>query len=414
MSLFLKKILFNQSYRTVKAMNSRELREKYLEFFREKKHAILPSASLLPDDDPTVLFTTAGMHPLVPFLLGQPHSQGKRLTNCQKCIRTSDIDEVGDTTHLTFFEMLGNWSLGDYFKKEAIKWSYEFLTDSKWLGIDLKKLSVTVFEGDDQIPRDTDTVEIWRSLGIPEDRIFYLPREDNFWGPAGETGPCGPCTEMFYDTGKEKCSPDCKPGCSCGKYFEIWNDVFMTYKKTATATYELLKQHNVDTGMGVERTVAILSGMSSVYEIDTIQPLISLIQKQAGIEEPTEEQTRRIRIIADHIKAATFILADDKGITPSNVEQGYIVRRLIRKAIREGNLLNIEHQFLSEITKIVIDMYRDLYPELQRNSAFILSELDKEGQSFTKSLNRGLRKFNQIFAKKKQITGKDAFLLFTS
>ncbi len=395
-------------------MDSHELREKYLEFFREKKHAILPSASLIPEDDPTVLFTTAGMHPLVPFLVGQPHPQGSRLVNCQKCIRTSDIDEVGDSTHLTFFEMLGNWSLGNYFKKEAIEWSYEFLTDPKWLGIDPEHLSVTCFEGDDEVPKDTESAEIWKNLGIPEDRIYFLPREDNWWGPAGETGPCGPDTEMFYDTGKKKCSPDCKPGCSCGKYFEIWNDVFMTYNKTVAGTYEPLKQHNVDTGMGVERTVAILTGKSSIFDVETLAPIFSAIQRQADIEEPTEEQLKSIRIVTDHIKAATFILADDKGVVPSNVEQGYIIRRLIRRAIRQGNLLNLEYQYFSELVRIVIDIYGDTYPELQRNSEFIFNQLEKEGKNFTKSLNRGLRKFNQIFSKKGEITGKDAFLLFTS
>jgi len=396
-------------------LDSNELRSLYLKFFKEKKHAILPSASLLPQNDPTVLFTTAGMHPLQVFLMGEPHPAGKRLANCQKCFRTSDIEEVGDPTHLTFFEMLGNWSLGDYFKKEAISMSWEFLTDPKWLGLDKDRLSVTVFAGDEEIPRDEESAEIWRKLGLPEDRIFYLPREDNWWGPAGETGPCGPDTEMFYDTGREPCSKDCKPGCHCGKYFEIWNDVFMTYNKTASGTYEKLEQHNVDTGMGIERTIAVLNGKKTVYEIDTLAPILTRVKKFAKIkDEPTEEQYKAIYIITDHIRAATFILGDEKQLTPSNLGQGYVLRRLIRRIIRQGNILNIKQRFLPDLAKIVIDLYKDIYPELEKNQNFILDNLTQEEQKFTTALRRGLKKFNKILKENGTITGKDAFLLFTS
>ncbi|MFX0185651.1 MAG: alanine--tRNA ligase [Candidatus Hodarchaeota archaeon] len=396
-------------------MDSNELRKLYLDFFKEKDHAILPSASLLPETDPTVLFTTAGMHPLQVYLMGEPHPAGKRLANSQKCIRTGDIDEVGDPTHLTFFEMLGNWSLGDYFKEEAIVMSWEFLTDSRWLGLDPDRISVTVFAGDEEVPCDEETAEIWRKMGIPNERIYYLTREDNWWGPAGETGPCGPDTEMFYDTGIDPCSDSCQPGCHCGKYFEIWNDVFMTYNKKANGTYEKLTQHNVDTGMGIERTVAVLNGMKTVYEIDTLAPLVTRVMKFAKIKEsPNRKQNQAIYIITDHLRAATFILGDDKHLTPSNLGQGYVLRRLIRRAIRQGNILNIKQQFLPQLAQIVIDLYKDIYPELERNKDFIIDNLTQEEKKFTTALHRGLRKFNQILKEKEIITGKDAFLLFTS
>ncbi len=369
----------------------------------------------MPENDPTVLFTTAGMHPLQIFLMGQPHPAGNRLANCQKCIRTIDIDEVGDANHLTFFEMLGNWSLGDYFKEEAISMSWEFLTDARWLGLDPEKISVTVFAGDDEVPRDEESAESWHRMGIPNERIYYLGRSDNWWGPAGDTGPCGPDTEMFYDTGKDPCSETCSPGCNCGKYFEIWNDVFMSYNKKSDGTYEKLRQHNVDTGMGIERTVAVLNGMETVYEIDTIAPLVEKVVKLAQIkDQPNEEQTRAIRIIVDHIKAATFILGDDKQLRPSNLGQGYVLRRLIRRIIRQANLLNIKQRFLPELSQTVIDLYREIYPELARNNNFILENLSQEEQKFSAALRRGIRKFNQILKEKNIITGKDAFLLFTS
>jgi alanyl-tRNA synthetase len=285
-------------------IDSQKLKALFIEFFREKKHSVIANASLVPEGDPTVLFTPAGMHPLVPFLLGQPHPLGKRLANVQKCLRTDDIDEVGDDSHLTFFEMLGNWSLGDYFKKESIAWSLEFLTDRRWLSVPKERLYITVFAGDEDAPRDVETARIWMGLGIPKERIFFLGKKDNWWGPSGATGPCGPDTEIFYDTGKDPCTENCKPGCSCGKYFEIWNNVFMEYNKTVNGKFELLEQKNVDTGMGVERTVAALQGMSSVYEVETFKPLIEKIVETAVTANPAE---RSLRIMADHIRAATFI-----------------------------------------------------------------------------------------------------------
>ena len=394
-------------------MDSKTLRSKYLQFFEEKKHSIIPSASIFPENDPTVLFTTAGMHPLQPFLRGQPHPMGNRIVNYQKCIRTGDIEEVGDQTHLTFFEMLGNWSLGDYFKEDAIKWSLEFLTDPKWLGIDVSRLSVTIFAGDGEIPLDAESYEVWKSLGIPEERIHPLPKEDNWWGLT--TGPCGPCTEMFYDIGKDPCSDECRPGCNCGKYFEIWNDVFMSYNRREDGSLEKLSQHNVDTGMGVERTVAVLNGEKNVYQIETFIPLIEKVKKYARIKnEVTQDQENSIRIIVDHIKAATFILADDKHLSPSNLGQGYVLRRLIRRVIRQGNLLNIKQRFLPSLAEMVIDMYKDIYPELSRNKSFVIDNLTQEEQKFSKALRRGLKRFNKIYQEKGDITGEDAFLLFTS
>jgi len=366
-------------------MKALELKKKYFKFFKEKKHALISSASLIPEHDPTVLFTTAGMHPLVPYLMGQKHPAGKRLVNVQKCIRTGDIDEVGDPSHLTFFEMLGNWSLGDYWKKEAIEWSFEFLTSKKWLGLDKNRLYVTVFAGDEDAPRDKESAEIWKALGIPEKRIFYLPKKDNWWGPAGSTGPCGPDTEMFIDTEKEKCSKDCKPGCSCGKYFEVWNDVFMQYNKTKDGKYETLTQQNVDTGMGVERTIAMLQKKETVFETEMFKPIIGKIK-----EEAKEQNIKSMRIIADHLKAATFILTEN--VAPSNLDQGYILRRLIRKSIRHFRILGIEKEnFTSEIAKIVIDMYKDDYKELKENRKFILNELEQEEKKFDLTLIKGLR-----------------------
>ena len=390
-------------------MKASELKQKYFDFFKEKKHALISSASLIPEHDPTVLFTTAGMHPLISYLMGQPHPEGKRIVDVQKCIRTGDIDEVGDPSHLTFFEMLGNWSLGDYWKKEAIEWSFEFLTSKKWLGLDKENLYVTVFAGDKDAPKDEESAKIWSSIGIPEERIFYLPKKDNWWGPAGSIGPCGPDTEMFIDTKKEECSKNCKPGCSCGKYFEVWNDVFMEYEKTKDGKYIPLKQQNVDTGMGVERTIAMLQGKENVFETEGFKPLIDKIKESAK-----EANKKSTRVIVDHLKAATFILAEN--VAPSNLDQGYILRRLIRKSIRHFRLLGIEKEnFTSEIAKIVIDTYKDDYPELKQNKKFILEELEKEEEKFKRTLEKGLREFNKITGKgKKEITGKEAFLLFQS
>jgi len=393
-------------------INSDKLKTLYLEFFQKKGHEFIPNASLIPENDPTALFTSAGMHPLVPYLMGQPHPSGKRLVNVQKCLRTSDIDEVGDSFHLSFFEMLGNWSLGDYFKEESIRWSYEFLTGKEWLNIDDGKLFVSVFAGDEKAPRDTESARIWEEHGIPKDRIFYLPRKDNWWGPIGSTGPCGPDTEIFYDTAREPCGSECKPGCSCGKYNEIWNNVFMEYNRTPDGEYELLEQKNVDTGMGVERTVAVLQGKDNVYEIENFVPLVNGIKELAGIEGISENQVRSVRIICDHSRAATFLLAE--GIVPLNVEQGYVLRRVIRGAIRHGRLLGIEDEFLSELSRITIETYVEDYPHLKSNEDFIVTELEKEYKKFNNTLARGLNRFNRIARNKKKIDGKDAFLLYQS
>lgn len=398
-------------------MKSYELRDKFLRFFKGKGHAIIPSASIIPENDPTVLFTTAGMHPLVPYLLGAEHPEGKRLTNVQKCIRTGDIDEVGDATHCTFFEMLGNWSLGDYFKSEAIEWSWEFLTSSEWLNLPKEKLYISVFAGDDDAPRDMESYNIWRSLGVPEDHIFFLPKENNWWGPAGTTGPCGPDTEMFIDTGKEKCSPDCSPACSCGKYVEIWNDVFMEYNKTSDGRYEPLSQKNVDTGMGLERTISILQGVESVYETDLYSDIVAKISELANVSyNDDEETTKSYRIVADHIRTATLILGDEKAVTPSNVDQGYVLRRLIRRAIRFGMKIGIPEGSMSEIAKVVVKQYSDIYPELKKNEDFIQRELINEEKRFQQTIRQGLREFDKLISKlgddTKTIDGKNAFRLY--
>lgn len=387
-------------------MDCRTLKKKYIEFFKSKKHSVIENASLIPENDPTVLFTTAGMHPLVPFLLGEKHPKGKRLVNVQRCIRTGDIDCVGDGSHLTFFEMLGNWSLGDYFKKEAIEWSFEFLT--KELKFEKDKISVTVFKGDVDAPKDEESARVWNSLGIPKERIYYLPKDDNWWGPAGQTGPCGPCTEMFIDTGKEECSDDCKPGCGCGKYFEVWNDVFMEYNKTKDGRYEKLKQHNVDTGMGVERTVAMLNGYDNVYETEVFRPILEKIEELESSDNLISK-----RIITDHIKASVFILGDHKGIVPSNLDQGYILRRLIRRAIRHGRNLGINGNFTKDIARVIIKIYKEDYPELDKNKEFILNELEKEEDKFRLTLEKGLKEFNKL-CNKGHICGKDCFNLFST
>ncbi len=372
-------------------ITAKELRERYLQFFREKGHQIIPGASLIPEHDPTVLFTTAGMHPLTPFLLGEKHPAGQKLADVQKCVRTGDIDSVGDSWHLTFFEMLGNWSLGDYWKKEAIEWSFEFLTEKKWLGIPAGKLSITVFAGDKDAPEDKESAKIWQKLGILKERIYYLPKEENWWGPAGQTGPCGPCTEVFYDTGKEKCNSNCRPGCSCGKYAEIWNDVFMEFNKIAAGKFEKMPMQNVDTGMGLERTISVLNGKKDAFDNELFLPLIQKIEELSGKKYgESPEITRAMRIIADHIKAATFILGDEKGLTPSNVGAGYVLRRLIRRAVRNGFSLGIKEIFTSKIAEEVTKIYQDTYTELKKNKEFIINQLVQEEEKFKKTLERGL------------------------
>ncbi|MCZ2809033.1 MAG: alanine--tRNA ligase [Candidatus Bathyarchaeota archaeon] len=395
-------------------IDSKKLKKMFLGFFSENQHNLIPNSPLIPEYDPTVLFTPAGMHPLIPYFLGQPHPLGKKLMNVQKCFRTGDIECVGDSSHLTFFEMLGSWSLGDYFKRDAIRLSYEFLTDKRWLNLDEKRLLVTVFAGDQDAPRDLESYEAWSVLGVPDDRIFFLSKAENWWGPIGDTGPCGPCTEMFYDTGKPPCSPSCRPGCLCGKYFELWNDVFMEYNRTSSGVYELLKQKNVDTGMGVEHTAAMLEGKETVFEIAAIRPIAKKIEELASISLPTPVQEKSIRIITDHIRASTFFLGDERGVKPSNVDRGYVLRRLIRRVIRFGRLLGIERDFLTELADIVITLNESDYPLLREKENSIFDELSKEEAKFKRTLEKGLRKFQRIAEKSPRIDGKNAFLLFQS
>jgi alanyl-tRNA synthetase len=395
-------------------INSKKLKKLFLDFFSEKDHNLIPNSPLIPEYDPTVLFTPAGMHPLIPYFLGQPHPLGTKLVNVQRCFRAGDIECVGDSSHLTFFEMLGSWSLGDYFKKEAINLSYEFLTNKRWLNLDKKRLSVTVFAGDKDSSKDDESFMAWKSLGVPDDHIFFLSKEDNWWGPVGNTGPCGPCTEMFYGTEKPLCSSSCKPGCSCGKYFELWNDVFMEYNKTPTGYFELLKQKSVDTGMGVEHTAAMLEGKNHVFEIDAIYPIVKTIEELASITVPTPAEERSIRIITDHIRAATFLLSDERGVKPSNLDRGYVLRRLIRRAIRFGRLIGIEKNFLNDIAADVIILNESEYPLLREKQASIFEELSKEETKFKNTLEKGLRKFQRIAENSPKIDGKNAFLLFQS
>lgn len=399
----------------MKELTSVDLRQMYLDFFKSKGHAIIPSASLIPENDPTVLFTTAGMHPLVPYLLGTKHPEGTRLADVQKCVRTGDIDEVGDASHCTFFEMLGNWSLGDYFKKEAIEFSFEFLTSDKWLGIDKDRLFFTCFEGNEDAPKDTESAEIWKSLGVDQSHIYFLGKKHNWWGPAGITGPCGPDTEMFIDMGTKPCCDSCDPSCSCGKYLEIWNDVFMQYNKTADGKYEPLARKNVDTGMGLDRTITILQGKPSVYDTDVfagvLQKITALSSKNYDDDFDT---TKAFRIIADHVRCATFMLGDEKGITPSNVDQGYVLRRLIRRAVRYALRLGIPELSLQKIAKVVVNQYKDVYPEIGRNEQRIIEELNLEEDRFQRTIKQGLKEFEKLESRlgEKVIPGKDAFRLY--
>ena len=395
-------------------MTAAELRRKYIEFFKSKGHQEIKSASLIPDNDPTCLFTTAGMHPLVPYLQGAKHPSGTRLTDCQKCIRTGDIDEVGDPVHLTFFEMLGNWSLGDYFKKEAIDFSFEFLTGKDNLNIPIDMLAVTVFAGDENAPFDAEAFEIWKGHGIPECRIAKLGKKDNWWGPAGTTGPCGPDTEMFYWTGPKPAPETFDP--SNKLWVEIWNDVFMQYNKTADGTFEPLSQRNVDTGMGLERITAVLQGKASCYETEIFASIFAALDEVRGIETPAE-RTASERIIADHLRAATFIIAD--GITPGRVDQPYVLRRLIRRAIREGRKLGITGKlFTSTIAQVVIGQFGEFYPELVERKDVIISELDREEKQFGVTLENGIKEFQKLvdrvpaFVERKVISGKNAFNLY--
>lgn len=397
----------------MKNLTSSELRKIYLDYYKSKGHAVISSASLIPENDPTVLFTTAGMHPLVPYLLGEKHPAGNRLTDVQICVRTGDIEEVGDPTHCTFFEMLGRWSLGDYFKEYAISCSYDFLLNH--LEFDKSKFAVTVFKGDEDCPRDDESAEFWKKMGVPEDRIFFLPKENNWWGPAGVTGPCGPDTEMFIDTGTPKCSDECSPACDCGKYVEIGNDVFMQYFKNADGTFSPLKQKNVDEGMGLERMLCILNGYKSVYETDLFKPAIALIENLSGHKyDESETVTKAMRIIADHIRTSTFLIGDVKGIVPSNVDQGYILRRLIRRAVRFGRIIDLPERSLSKIAEQYISQYQDVYQYLLTNKDRIVSELDKEEIRFSNTLQQGLKEFEKVITHipTKTISGKTAFRLY--
>ena len=400
-------------------MNSADIRKKYLEFFKSKGHTITPSASLIPENDSTTLFNTAGMQPLIPFLMGEKHPAGTAIANCQKCIRTGDIDCVGDSWHLSFFEMLGNWPLGAYDKEQMIKWSWEFLTSKEWLGINPHKLYVTVFEGDQDISKDEESIKIWQECFQTTDIkaeeneiIFPLPKEDNWWGPVGNSGVCGPDTEMFVDTGKKGCSPECKPGCSCGKYAEIWNDVFMFYYKEADGSYRELETPQIDTGFGLDRATALLNEADNVYDCDIFIPIVNRIKELANISEANETELKSIRIIADHIRSAVFIMGDNLGIAPSNLDQGYVVRRLLRTAIRHGKLLNINQEIdlTVEIAKVVINLMKETYPELERNKDVVLNNLEKEEKQFEKTLNKGLKEFNKL----EKLKGEDAFRLYST
>lgn len=395
-------------------ITSEFLREKYLGFFAERGHAVIQSASLIPENDPSVLFTTAGMHPLIPYLMGQSHPKGHRLTDVQKCVRTGDIEEVGDDSHLTFFEMLGNWSLGDYFNHQSIKWSYEFLTSKKYLGLDPDRISVTVFAGDDDAPRDEDSAKVWEECGIPKERIYYLPKKHNWW-IAGTTGPCGPDTEIFWDTGKPACSDHCDPSCDCGKYLEIWNNVFMQFNRQADGTYLPLTQKNVDTGMGLERTVCVLNGFKSVYDIDLFQGAFAKIEELSGKKYNSDPKTMRaMRIIADHVRTSTFLLGDPVGVVPSNVDQGYVLRRLIRRAVRMANSLGMPKGSIAEIAKVYIDVYKDVYPELTQNHDKIIDELNKEEDKFSKTLVAGEKEFTKVIShiQGNVVPGSTAFKLY--
>ena len=390
-------------------MLAKEIRQKYLEFFQEKGHTIIPSASLIPENDPTVLFTTAGMHPLVPFLLGEPHPSGKRLVNFQKCIRTIDIDEVGDDTHLTFFEMLGNWSLGDYFKEDTIRWSLEFLVSPDWLNIPFEKLAISIFKGDDDAPQDTEAAEFWKKLGIPEHKIVYLPKKDNWWGPAGKTGPCGPDTEIFYYANEGNPPEESNPENDENNWIEIWNDVFLQYNKTVDGKYEPLQQKNVDTGMGLERVAAVLQGKRSVYDIELLRPIMKKIEALASVS--YEENQISYRIITDHIRT-TIMMAGD-GVVPSNLDQGYVMRRLIRRAIRHGKIIGIEQDFTATIAKKAIHSMSDIYPVLKHEEK-ILEVFRREEEHFRKTINHGLREFEKLVSKMEgdTIGGTEAFHLY--
>ena len=368
-------------------MKAIEIRNKYLNFFKEHGHTVIPSAPLIPENDPSVLFTTAGMQPLVPYLLGEPHPAGKRLTDYQKCVRTNDIDEVGDNRHLTYFEMLGNWSLGDYFKEESIQMSYDFLT--KELGIPAEKLSVTCFAGDEDCARDEVTASCWKKAGIPEERIYYFGKDDNWW-IAGEEGPCGPDTEMFYDTGKPKCSENCNPSCGCGKYVEIWNNVFMEFYKDENGKYSKLKQHNVDTGLGLERMAMLLQGKETPFETELFAPIMDKLVELQKVDNIASR-----RIVAEHLRSSMMIICD--GGRPSNVDRGYILRRLIRRMVRHMNKLQISLDELVTLIDLNVENLKEMYPSLEINKETIKTVIIEEKDKFVKTLVKGEKEFEKLF-----------------
>ncbi|MDY3130474.1 MAG: alanine--tRNA ligase [Treponema sp.] len=399
-------------------MNANELRSKYIEFFKSKNHVEISGQSLIPENDPSVLFTTAGMHPLVPYLLGEKHPAGTRLTDYQKCVRTGDIDEVGDPSHLTCFEMLGNWSLGDYFKKDSIAYSYEFLTSKDWLALDPRKISVTVFAGDENAPRDEDAANFWKAVGMPEDKIAYLPASDNWWA-AGPTGPCGPDTEIFYWVGEGLPPAGSNKGTDSANWMEIWNNVFMQFNRVDEKTLVPLPKQNVDTGMGLERTNCILQGKTSVYLTEVFQPIIQKIGELAGgyVYGTDEEKDKSVRIIADHSRSSVFILGDQKGVTPDRVGAGYVLRRLIRRAVRHGMKLGIDKDFMAEVASVVVENFKNAYPELEQNSAKVYKELTAEEAKFRQTLKKGEAEFQKMLPNlmknpKKIISGKVAYNLY--
>lgn len=392
-------------------MTANEIRQQFVAFLEKNGHAIIPSAPIVPEHDPTTLFNIAGMQPLVPYLLGEPHPAGKRLANIQKCIRTIDIDDVGDDSHNTFMEMLGWWSLGDYFKEQTIAQTWELFT--KVFKLDPTRIAVTVFEGDQsrQVPKDEESAKIWQEVGVPKDRIFYCGSDDNWWGPAGQTGPCGPSTELFYWVGEGK--PESEPN-KDDRWLELGNNVLMAYEKTAAGKYEPIAQHNVDTGLGLERIVGVLQGASNVYETDLFEPIVVTVKhlvnkKFKGTIDTDPDQVRSVRIIADHLKAATFMLAD--GVRPSNTDRGYVLRRLIRRAVRQGRLLEIEYPFTQTIAEATVTAFKDPYQELERESDAIREELLKEEEKFHKTLTRGLKEMNDLPDIEK-IRGDELFRLF--
>lgn len=392
-------------------MKAKDLIEKYLAFFEKHSHKRIDSAPLIPENDPTVLFTTAGMHPLVPFLMGQPHPLGKRICNVQKCIRTGDIEETGDYCHHTFFLMLGNWSLGDYFKKEALEMSFEFLT--KELNIPIERLAVSCFEGDEDAPKDEEAYQIWKRLGVNEKRIAFLPKKENWWGPAGETGPCGPDSEMFYWTPNDIPVPESFDP-EDERWVEIWNDVFMEYNKTKDGKYVPLENKNVDTGLGVERVATVLQGLEDNYLCELFLPIIKKIEELTNLK--YDDNKVAMRIIADHLRSAVFVLGDERGVVPGNVDQGYILRRFIRRSMRHLRKLGLDLLSMDStviISDVIIDTYKDLFPLLEEKKDFIKSELKKEEDKFQKTLDKGLKEFEKM-SKDKTIHGHEAFLLFQS